>query len=127
MDLRALIFYIFATICVITAIIDAIKLDKFLSEKVEIEMATIVRIDIIGSEPIYYSKLATVSYFIEGKFYVSDNRILVSRFASVGDEVAIRYYINKPSVLYNRIIEPHIIYLTLSFISALFGVFISKL
>lgn len=127
MEFKVLIFYVLASIGIVMAIINTIKLNMFYEEKIDIAIATIINIDILGSEPLYYLKLATVGYYVDETHYISSNRILVSRFANVGDEVGVKYHIDMPSLLYNRIIEKYFIYLTISFASALIGLLISKI
>lgn len=127
MLIEAFIFYGFALIAFIWAIVDALRFEDYLKKNIETTIATIADITIFGGEPLYYSKLAIVNYFVNGKFYISENRVLVSRFASVGDEVKIKYFVDQPQVLYNKVVEPSLIYLTLSFILALAGFYIGSI
>lgn len=48
------------------------------------------------------SKLATFSYFIDGKYYISENSIPVPMRYGVGNTMTIKYNVEKPTEIFPR-------------------------
>lgn len=48
------------------------------------------------------AKLVTLEYYVDGKKYVSENKLKMPLSVEVGDMKNIKYYIDKPSVLYTK-------------------------
>lgn len=116
----SILLYIFSIILFIISMVEGVRTEKEYN-KTKTAIGTIIDINLFGCEPLYFSKWATISYYVNDKFYTSENRILVSRVSQVGDTMEIRYFPEQPEVLYNKKIKIYYIILTLSFICALTG------
>lgn len=121
-----LIFYTAAAILFIIGTIEGISL-AIMGGKTKMVTGTIVDIRFTSAETmkVYNSKWALISYFINGEEYVSENRISVPMSFEVGDQVQVRYVINKPQKLYSRSTKRYIILLLLSFLFTIIGSYAS--
>ncbi len=117
---HSILLYIFSVILFIISMIGGIRTQKEYNNTKTV-VGTITDITLFGSEPLYFSKWANISYYVNGRFYISENRILVSRSSQVGDIIEIRYFSEQPEFIYNKKIQLYYVILILSFICALIG------
>lgn len=86
-------------------------------------MGEIIDISLVTPESmkIRNSKLATVEYYINGKRYVSENRIIVPMYRGIGDSIEVKYFIANPSLLYTRTVNRFFIAMLIGIISFTVG------
>lgn len=60
------------------------------------------------------SKWAIVSYKVDGKEIISENKIQVSMNSNLGDSLKIAYYVDNPSKLFTATLKKAIIFLGIS-------------
>jgi hypothetical protein len=110
-----IIFYAAGAVCFILSIINGLSL-VIMRNKVKPVIGTIVDIKTTNSETmrVVNSKWAHMLYQIDGKDYVSENRIFVPMSAIVGQKMKIKYIIDKPHRLYGKSIKIVLIYLLIA-------------
>jgi hypothetical protein len=109
------LFFGAAVVFFVLACFEGINL-AIMERKVRSAIGTIVdiRTAVAGTMKVTNSKWAAFSYYIDGKAYVSENRIAVPMTAQVGDQRRIRYLIERPQMLYPRSIKRFLIILAVS-------------
>lgn len=109
------IFFGATVVFFVLACIEGIGL-AVMERKVRLAIGIIVDIRMAAAKTmkITNSKWAAFSYHVDGKAYVSTNRINVPMTAQVGDRRRVRYLIEKPQILYPRSIKRFLIVLALS-------------
>lgn len=96
-------FYSLSCLAFVYAI--RIKVNLFLNRnKLKEVEGRIIYINLVFPEAMMHRnvKLATVEYFVDGKRYVSENYKKMPLSAEVGDVVSVKYFIDKPSMLYTE-------------------------
>ncbi|WDV48002.1 hypothetical protein PV797_09975 [Clostridiaceae bacterium M8S5] len=95
------IYYSITILMVVVALKQVINMIHTKS-KIKTVKATIIDIYSVHpqSQKVYNAKVATVGYYANGKYIISDDKIKVSMNKDIGDEIIVKYYINKPEKLY---------------------------
>lgn len=85
--------------------------------------AEIIDIQFVAPESmkIRNSKLATARYYINGKMYVSENRVIVPMYREIGDSIEVKYFIDNPCLLYTRTVNRFFIAMLIGIISFIVG------
>lgn len=98
-----LLLYAISAALAVFAIADRLSL-IFTKRQVQQTKGTIVDISYAAAQTmrIYNSKWAVMSYWVNGRNYLSENRMLVPMDAEIGDQLPVRYYIDQPARLCNR-------------------------
>jgi len=125
--MESIIFYIASAILGVISIIEGISLEKT-KGKIRVASRRIVSVHCLSNEAmkVYNSKWATMSYFVNGKEYISENRIQVPMSADIGDYIEVKYLMDKPQILYSRSYKRWGILLFAFCICILIGYYISK-
>lgn len=71
------------------------------------------------------SKWAIVSYKVDGKEIISENKIQVSMNSNLGDSLKIVYYVDNRSKLFTATLKKAIIFLGISVISCIIAIFVN--
>jgi hypothetical protein len=76
----------------------------FAERKVKKTMGTIVNTSYAVAETmrVYNSKWANMSYTVNGRGYISENRMQVPMNAEIGEQFPLKYYVEQPARLYTR-------------------------
>lgn len=98
-----ILLYTISAMLILFAIAYSISL-IFTERKVEKATGTIVNTSYAVAETmrIYNSKWASMSYWVNGRGYISENRIQVPMDAEIGDQFPLKYYVEQPARLYTR-------------------------
>lgn len=125
MTLEVFWFYIASIILCIFAIAEGIGVD--FNNKVKIIKGEIVDVNTISSEnmKIYNSRWAKVRYYVDGKEYISENRVVVPMSYNLGDYIEVKYFIDNPSRLYTKSKRVYLILLALSILCSVLGFYIN--
>jgi hypothetical protein len=117
MDTLNILFYIAGGVCLVLAAVSGISL-AVMRKRVDTVTGTIVDIRLTNAETMKLanSKWAHMLYYIDGKEYVSHNRIQVPMSSRVGDKRKINYIIDDPQKLYSQSLKNVLIF---SFIAVL--------
>lgn len=101
---RDVIFlYFIALICIIFILIEGISLIRMKGKTAEtIGIITDIKTALPESVKRNNSKWAIISYNVDGKIYMSSNRIQVPMSSEVGNKVKVCYCINQPAKIYSR-------------------------
>ncbi|WMJ79108.1 hypothetical protein RBU49_09405 [Clostridium sp. MB40-C1] len=96
-----LIFGVAAASCIVYSIYQCVSFMRN-KDKISYTIATIIDTNTLAPETMKKnnSKWAIVSFRVEGKEYVSSNRIQVPMNASIGDQIKIAYYKDNPRELF---------------------------
>lgn len=126
MRIESILFYIASAILGVISIIEGVSLEKT-KGKIGIAKGRILSVHCLCNEAmkVYNSKWATISYFVNGKEYISENRIQVPMSADIGDYIEVKYLIDQPKILYSRSYKRFGILLFASAICILIGYYIS--
>lgn len=117
------IFFFFLSIMTLAYAIKT-SITMFLDRnKIAETQGKIVNIELVFPEIMMNRnvKLATFEYYVDGKRYISENQLKMSLAADVGDIKSIKYYIDKPSVLYTKSYIHFYLPLIVSFVCFLLG------
>ena len=126
MRLEYIIFYIASVILFVLTLIEAVNLEK-IKKRVRVTTGKIVTFHTIAPEGVIYnSKWATISYFVDGKPYISENRIQVPMSAEIGDYQEVKYLIDHPQTLISYSDKRFYIFLIASGLCMLVGYLISR-
>lgn len=104
MEQNAQAIVIFGVAAAFSIVYSAYQYISFMMNKdlISYAMATIIDTTTVAPEAMKKnnSRWATVSFNVDGKEYISSNRIQVSMNAYVGDQIKITYYKDNPSELF---------------------------
>lgn len=106
MSAEVMLFLMAAATLFVVSVIEGLSLINNY-RKVKTVLGTIVDIELVAPEAmkIRNSKWATMSYSIDGKEYISKNRIVVPMYSEVGEKRKIKYFIDEPQKLYSKSIK----------------------
>jgi hypothetical protein len=92
--------YIIALVCIVFAFVEGISL-ILMNGKTATVIGTIVDIKTAVSGNKNNSKWAVMRYNIDGKTYISCNRMQVPMSSVVGSQIQVHYCIDQPTKLYS--------------------------
>lgn len=115
MEQNAQAIVIFGVAAAFSIVYSAYQYISFMMNKdlISYTIATIIDTTTVAPESMKKnnSRWATVSFSVDGKGYISSNRIQVSMNASIGDEIKIAYYKDNPSELFTPSLKKSVIFL----------------
>lgn len=115
MEQNAQAIVIFGVAAAFSIVYSAYQYISFIMNKdlISYTIATIIDTTTVAPESMKKnnSRWATVSFSVDGKGYISSNRIQVSMNASIGDEIKIAYYKDNPSELFTPSLKKSVIFL----------------
>ncbi len=101
MKTEAILFVLAATVTFLLALRELFKLLKYRGKTQETQ-ARIIHLNTAAAPEmkVYNSKWAVVSYYVNGKQYVSEDRVNVPMKSEIGDQITVNYINDRPESLF---------------------------